>query len=468
VATVVLGFLQIAVLTRLLDATDFGLMTMIMTVVGLAGIWADLGFSNAIIYRQDATRDQLSTLYWFNMAAGVAVFGLAVAVAPLVVEYYGEPALRGPYLWSCLAFLVMPAGQQFQMLLQRDLLFRAVGVIEVAAAAVGLAVSVGTALAGSGVYALVWGQLAAITCRTALLVVVGFRRWRPGLHVARRDLRGFISFGLYQMGERTVYYFTSNVDYLLIGRYLGADKLGMYTIAYTLVVQPLLRMRSVLTRVAFPVFARKRDDDGALRRGFCELIELVAVVTFPVYLGLAALAPLAVPVIFGAKWAPAAVLVQALTLMGMCKTLSNPAGALFLSKGRADVSFWENVAAAIVTFAVLRAAVFQGALTVAWAESAVDLAFFVVEFYLLRYVIGLAWGQYARRLVRPLATSAAMGLVVWLSYQLVRGSFARGVVPLVLLTAEGVVVYLAMWLVIDRAYVGRACRLATGRSEVHA
>jgi len=464
--TVVLGVVQMAILTRLLDHADFGLMTMVTAVVGFANIWADLGFSNAIVYRQDATGDQLSTLYWFNLVAGVVVLLLALAVAPLVVAYYDEPRVQGPYLWACLSFVIIPVGQQFQMLLQKNLRFRRLGGIEIVAAIVGLGVSVGSALAGAGVYALVWGQLANLACRASLLAATGWRRWRPRFHVARDDLRGFVRFGLYQMGERSVYYFTANIDYLLIGRYLGADKLGVYTIAYTLVVQPLLRIRTVLTRVAFPIFARRQHDDSALRRGFCELIELVGVATFPLYLGLAALAPLAVPVIFGSQWGAAAVLVQAMVVMGMCKSLSNPASSVFLSKGRADVGFWENVAAAVVTFVTLRSLVGHGTLAVAWGQSAVNLVFFVVEFYLLRYVIGLGWVAYLKRLGRPLATSLAMGAVVWATYAGLRGSFTHGTPLLLILVAEGVLVYALLWTAIDRSYVGRTWRLMLGRPEV--
>lgn len=465
VATVVLGVLQVAVLARLLDPADFGLMTMVTTIVGFAYIWADLGLSNAVVYRQDATRDQLSTMYWANLGAGVIVFLVAIALTPLVSAFYNEPRVRGPYLWACLGFLIIPFGQQFQMLLQKEMRFRRMGAIEVLAGLVGLFVSVGTALHGSGVYALVWGQLAAFSSRSALLVVTGWRLWRPGLHVAWADLRGIIGFGLYQMGERSIYYVTANADYLLIGRYLGADDLGIYTIAYTLVVQPLLRMRTVLTRVAFPVFARRQNDPGALRRGFCEMIELVGVATFPLYLGLAALAPLAVPVIFGWEWTASVVLVQAMVIMGMAKTLSNPANSIFLARGRADVSFWENVAAAVVTIVALRLLVMEGTLAVAWAQSAVNIVFFVVEFYLLRYVIGLGWGEYLRRLGRPLATSVAMGVIVWATYMAVRGSFAHGLPLLLVLVAEGVAAYALLWMTIDRSYMRRTIRLMTGRAE---
>jgi O-antigen/teichoic acid export membrane protein len=118
------------------------------------------------------------------------------------------------------------------------------------------------------VYALIYAQLAVASVKAAQLAFYGWRRWTPKLRLRRRDLKGFVGFGLYQMGERTIYYWSSNIDYVLIGRFLGPEQLGLYTIAYQLVVMPVSRLAPVLTRVAFPVFAKRQHDDAALRRGF--------------------------------------------------------------------------------------------------------------------------------------------------------------------------------------------------------
>ena len=458
----VVGLVQLAILTRLLTKTDFGLMSMIATVVGFAQVYADVGFSNAIIYRQDATPRQLSSLYWMNIIVSVLLGALVALAAPLIAAFFKEPSLVQPLRLICLSFAIVPLGQQFQMLLQRELEFDLLARRDIAASLAGLAVAVSTAAAGQGVYALVWGQLTTAAVRSFTTAAVGWRRWRPSLRLRRRDLDGFLSFGLYQLGERSIYYWAANIDYLLIGRYLGPEQLGVYTVAYNLVVMPVSKLNPVLAKVAFPVFAKRQADAEAIRRGFGELVELVAFVTFPLLVGLGVTASIAVPVLFGTEWQPAVVLVQIMVAMGMAMCLSNPLGSVLLAKGRADVGFWLNVAVTAVTIPALWAVVHRGTQAVSWTHTAVDLVFFIVELLLVRQVIGMPVGRYLRRLARPSAATATMGAAVALA-MLLTGSLADPA-ELVILVAAGVVVYLLTWLVMARDYVLGLMRLLVRRA----
>jgi O-antigen/teichoic acid export membrane protein len=453
VAVTILGLAQLAILTRLLSTTDFGLMSMIATVVGFAQVYADMGFSNAIIYRQDADSDQLSSLYWANIIVSVALGAALVAVAPLVAAFFHEPSLVQPLRLVCLTFVITPLGQQFEVLLQRELEFGLLARRNIAAAVAGLIVAVATAAAGQGVYALVWGQLAQATVRALTTAIVGWRRWRPRLHLRWRDLHGFMSFGLYQLGERSIYYWAANVDYLLIGRYLGPSQLGVYTIAYNLVVLPLGKLNPVLTKVAFPVFARRQDDPAALRRGFGELIELVAFVTFPLLIGLGVTAPVAVPVIFGPNWQPAVVLVQIMVVMGLLKCLSNPLGSILLARGRADVGFWLNVVSTAVTVVALWLVVGYGTSAVAWGHTLVNLAFFFVELVVLRRIIGMGMGAYFSRLTRTTLATAVMGVGIAGLYLLLRKVALDMTLELVVLVAAGAALYFLTWMAVARDYV---------------
>jgi len=119
--TTVLQLLQILVVARLLQPEDFGLMSMVTVVIGFAQAFADMGISNAIIHRQDADRDQLSSLYWLNILAGIIVCVVTIALSPLIVSFYNQPRLSSLIIWGAIIFLVTPIGQQFQMLLQKEI-----------------------------------------------------------------------------------------------------------------------------------------------------------------------------------------------------------------------------------------------------------------------------------------------------------------------------------------------------------
>ena len=338
-----LQLVSLAVLARLLSPSDFGLMGMVMVVIGFGQAFADMGISNAIIHRPNVTRDQLSSLYWLNIIAGVIVFFIVCASTPLVIGFYREPRLPNLLFLTAVIFLITPLGQQFQIILQKKLIFDVLAKIEITTAVVNSTVAIGFAYAGFGVYSIIFGQLVAASVKVALLFAAVWQKWRPSLHFAERDIRSYMSFGLYQMGERSINYLNSNLDYLLIGAMLGASALGYYTLAYNLIIKPSNMINSVITKVAFPVFSLIQNETEKIRRGYFKVIQLLAAVNFPMMFGLAVVAPLAVPVIFGEQWMSSIILIQILAIVGLFRSTGNPVGSLLLAKGRADLGFKWNL-----------------------------------------------------------------------------------------------------------------------------
>jgi lipopolysaccharide exporter len=271
VSTTVVFIVQIAqlwVLARLLLPGEFGLAATATIVLGFVQGYADMGMSNAIIHRQDTKATELHSLYWLNVLTGTFAFVVLVAAAPLIINFYHEPRL-GP-LMICAALIPMIAswGQQFQALLQKELRFKTLAVIEAASALVGFGASVLAAVAGFGALSIVLGQLGASSCTALSLVAVGWRRWRPALRFRVTDLKGYLSFGFYQVGARTISLLASRLDQFFISVFLGPIALGYYSMAWNLTIQPLYRVNAVLTRVSFPVFASIQQDTPRLKRGY--------------------------------------------------------------------------------------------------------------------------------------------------------------------------------------------------------
>jgi hypothetical protein len=149
-------------------------------------------------------------------------------------------------------------------------------------------------------YALVLAQLAGSIVSTAILTMIGLRHWRPMFHFRRADLKGYMGFGLYQMGERTLNFLYSRTDQLLIGMFVGPIALGYYSFSWNLIIQPMNRVNPTLTKVAFPLFARMQNEEERLRRGYLTLIRILATINAPILLGFAANAPVLIPIVYSA------------------------------------------------------------------------------------------------------------------------------------------------------------------------
>lgn len=412
--TATLQFLQLAVLARLLAPEDFGLMAMITIILVLAQSYTDMGVSNAIIHRQGTTHDQLSSLYWLNIMAGTTVFIIVIALKPAIMALYDEPRLDNLIPMAALIFLITPPGQQFQVLLEKNLRFKELAVIEACAAIIGAVVSISAALAGKGVFALVYGMLSSVIFKTLILIAIGWREWHPTLHFRRGDLHGYLGFGLFQMGEKTVNHLNGRFDQLLIGMLLGAQELGYYNLAFGLVVMPIARINPVLARVAFPIFARVQSDNEKLKSGYMTIRNVLAFTNFPILLGLAAVAPVMVPLAFGDKWLPSVILIQILALVAMVRSLGNPVGSLLLAKGRADLGFYVNCLIPFILFpAVYLGARFEGAVGVSMALVLASLILFWINyFFLVRRLLGPCLRLYLAALGPAGLTAGLMALVV--------------------------------------------------------
>ena len=424
-----------------------------LVVIGLARAFADLGLSSAIIAKQQHLADTLSSLYWASIIAGIVMFGIVLAIMPLMVRFFREPQRYHILPWAALSFVLIPIGQQFQMLLQMDLHVSRLVKVDMLAAAVSLVVAVGSTVAGAGALALVIGYLARVGVTSALFAAWGWKYHRPAFRLRRADLDGYLGFGLYQMGERMVNFLSANVDYLLVGRYLGPSALGSYSIAYQLVVKPVFEFNPILTRVSFPAFAKKQHDDEALTRGYIELSRLIAFVVIPLMAAVAALAPVIVPVVFGEKWRAAIPLLQILTIVGISRSLTSPAGDLILAKGRPDLNFKINAFLLATMATSLYLAVHLGVVAVAWTSSAVETLAFVLCLVILRRLIGLRAAQYLGAFRSTCLNSAAAVAAMLITRAALEPSVGKSLLTLLAAGAAGAGTYAGLALLNERQYV---------------
>ena len=459
--TALAQFIQIAVVAQFLDPSDLGLAAIVTVVVGFAYAFTDMGLSNAIISKQ-ASGPQLSSLYWLNIIAGVVLAAVVLAVSPVLADLYGEPELGSLLPIASLAFLITPLGQQFQALLQKDLEFAPIAIADGSAAVIGASVAVSLAASGAGAGSLVWGLVALATVRAMVLAIRGWTIWRPRFRFRRSDLRGYLGFGLFQMGERSVNYLAANVDYLLIGYFLGPGPLGAYTLAYQITARPQAQINPVLTRVAFPVFARRQEDDAALRRGYIELTRTLSLINFPFLVGVAVVAPDLVPAVFGDRWSEAVPVIQILAVLGALKSLGAPTSAVYLAKRRPDIGFAVNVLLLIAVIALIRLGVEAGIEGAAWGHVAAVMLVSGVNRSVMKLLIGLGFLELFAALRRPVLMAVAMGLTVLALSPVIHELVPGGLAALVVEIVAGIAAYGVLLAAFDRAEVVRLWRLMRG------
>jgi O-antigen/teichoic acid export membrane protein len=373
VATQILQLGVGILLARRLGPEAFGLVGLAMAVTGLLSIVGEAGLGPAVVQRRGMSPSLLATVFWAGLAVGACQFGLLWIAAPAVAGLLRQPALGQLLRISAFVLLIAPLGVVHRFLLTRELGFKALARIEVLAAVLGGAVAVGLALKGAGVFALVARVLVTVSATAALAWASS--SWRPpaGSWQPRQwdidGLRGLLPFGLGVIGTELLNQVAQNIDFVLIGRYLGAVTLGEYSQAYALATLPQGRLAPVLTRVMFPVFARVQENDATVRRGYTRLVERVALASFPLMALLGLVGPVLLPVVYGQRWRGVVVPLPALCFAGAAYAVATTVGSVYRAKGRSDLELKTTAVRALLL------AGFVGAGLAGWGTSrAVALA----------------------------------------------------------------------------------------------
>ncbi len=176
--------------------------------------------------------------------------------------------------------MIQPFGQQFMVLWQKELRFKEIARIDIINKFITLIVTVWFAYAGYGVYSLVYGAIAGSIVQTAQFIELGFKKHKPRLIFKLSDIKEFLNFGAYQMGERTINYFNYQLDTILIGKLLGMEALGIYNIAKSLIMKPAMVFNPIITKVTFPAMAKIQDDIVRLKEVYLKTINYLSSVNF--------------------------------------------------------------------------------------------------------------------------------------------------------------------------------------------
>lgn len=330
------------VLARLLTPQDFGLVAMVTAFTGLLDVLKDAGLSTATVQRQEITQAQVSNLFWVNLGIGFTITCVVAALSPALAWFYHEPRLVPVAVAMSLTFLLTAFTVQHQAILRRQMRFIAVATIQVGSSLVGLGVAIAMAAGGWSYWSLVGSLLTAALANCILTWM--FSDWRPGLPVRRVGTFSLLGFGAYLTGAAVMQTVTRTADTLLIGRFYGADAVGLYSRGAALLMNPLQEFLSPFHAVLVPTLSRIQSDPERFRRVFLQLVKLIALLALPLAGFLLACAKPLVLVFLGNTWVATVPIFAAFSIVAIYAPLANASTWLFTSQGRGRdslvASFW--------------------------------------------------------------------------------------------------------------------------------
>jgi len=327
---------SLMILARLLGPQDFGLVGMATAFTGVLNLFRDFGLSTASVQRENVTEEQISTLFWINVLMGLLLAGLALIFAPVVVHVYHEPRLLQITMILASGFVFNALGVQHSAQLQRHLRFTALAVINVGSLVVSTVVGMTFAKLGFGYWALV-----AMTVTLPAVSTIGVwiaAAWIPGMPRRGAGIRSMIRFGGTLTLNGLVVYIAYNMEKVLLGRFWGAEAIGLYGRAYQLINIPTENLNSSVGEVAFATLSRLQHDRPRLRNYFLKGYSLVLAMTVPITIMCAVFADDLIFVLLGPKWKDAAIVFRLLAPTMIVFAMINPLGWLLFSLGLVERS----------------------------------------------------------------------------------------------------------------------------------
>lgn len=395
-----------AVLARILSPSDYGLVALAAIFTGFLSLFGDLSMGAALIQKKDIEDREISTSFWICIATGVALAAILCAIAPFAADYYEQPILTYLIVISALNFLITPICSTHKTLLTKKLQFNRMGQINILMASFSAITSLALAVSGFGVWSLVWGELVANLL--IIPIVWHFEKWRPKFIFDRSCFKYLFTFSSYILSSNVLYYIARNFDNIIIGKYLGAGVLGIYSMAYKLMMKPLQQISWSVTLVLFPAFSAIQDDIARIRDAYLKVVQGISLVTFPMMLGLMIVSREFILVMVGSKWEGVIEPLQVLCLVGAMQSVGTTFGSIFISLGRADLQFKTGLVSSIGDIVGFIICIRWGLMGLVFGYLITCTLFFFLTCFVALRLIKLPIGEFFKSLKIPAVASGIM------------------------------------------------------------
>lgn len=446
----VLQLVKLVVLARLLAPSDFGLMGIaLLTLAGLRQ-FSRLGLDTALIQREEDNVDEyLNTAWSMKAIRGVVITGVAFVIAPYAAQFFSEPRATDIIRVIALSPLITGLQNPGVMYLRKNLEFHKQFVYTLSSTVTNVTVAIGAAIVLQNVWALVYGSLAgSVMTFLASYVIHGYRPW-PELH--RGIATELFDYGKWILGSGIVLFLINQGDDAFVGWFLGASALGFYQMAYRFSNAPATEVTHIISRVIFPTYSQIQTDTEKLRTGYFRTIQIITVISFPMAIGIAVVAPTFVRAILGEQWIPIILAMQILAFWGIVRSLGAAVGPLFDAIGRPDVN------TKLQTLKLVIIAIFIYPATAQWGIEGTALvivgnAFIsnpIADYLAVRAVDGKI-REFIRLLLYPAISSLLMGGSVLFVQMNLR--FGSQFLKFVILVLTGILIYTVAIIAVEKQF----------------
>ena len=411
VGKVLFQLAQIVLLTRFLNKDDFGLVALALVSIEFSFLFVDAGLNAAILHIRLASHKALSSIYWLSITLSIAMFASICFFSPVIANFYEEPALLRilPILGLNIIFLAI--GRQHRTFLQKQFLFKPIALVEISAYLSSLLLAIYLVLKDYGVFSLVYSTLFASLLSNVCYLFIRHKQNPIHLHFNWSEVKPFFDIGKFQMASRLLDFVSKETDVLIIGKILGMEVLGLYSLTKQLVLRLFNVINPIITNVLSPWLSSLQQKPEKQRTTYLLITRYLAYLNFPIYLIFAVGSYELLYVLYGPSYASGSLLLFTLAIYYGILSITNPVGSLQIATGRTDIGFyWTLFRASITPAALLFGIHFGGIQGVAYSLLALALGLLYPLWRVqIKVMINISFARYFKEFYRPLISFLLLG-----------------------------------------------------------
>jgi O-antigen/teichoic acid export membrane protein len=408
----IISLVVFAVLARLLGPEVFGQIALAGIFISFVEIFIDQGLSTAIVQREELEAEHLDTAFWINIFSGFILTIISIVCAGFIADIFNDVTITPIIRWLSVGFLLNALTSVQQAIFTRKLNFKALAIRSLVAIVIGGFVGLIMAFNGFGVWSLVGKQITEGFI--GVLVLWRTSDWIPKARFSIKHFKELFSFSRSLIATNLFEIVNRQADNFLIGFFLGSVSLGYYTLAYRFLSVATQLLSSMVNSVTLPTFSRLQNEPKQLKAVFYKASQIIGFISFPVFVGMACLAPEIILVLVGKEWLASAPVLQVLSIAGIQLSVSYLYTDIILSMGKASWRLWLNFLNATANAICFLIAVRWGIVAVAVAYTAQSIIIASPFFlYAVRKLIRISFLKYFQQFLSPILGSFGLAIAIF-------------------------------------------------------
>jgi PST family polysaccharide transporter len=375
---------------RLLSPEAFGVVGMALMVIGFVKLVGDMGFNVAIVQRPSLTQEHIRVAFTSCMSIGIVLFSVLWFITPAIARLFMHDELVSILRAMAIAFVFSAMSATPIAVLRRELKFRTLAGIETASYFVGYGLlGIALAMSGFGVWSLVAANVLQPLCLASLAIIVTSQSMRPFFRM--REFLDLFPLASAEVLNNVTNYIAENLHFFVVGKWLGAFALGLYSRSFYLMYSPLYNFSAMLFSVMFPLLSQVQADASRLRRAFIHTVSVVSIVTIPLFFAVAAVPEVVIGGLFGGQWKGAAGVLRILCLSGPFMALMQVFGAVNYARAYVFNEWGRQAIYLMVITISIGVLLSHGIEGVALAVAIASVARFFLVGHLSLSLVGIGW-----------------------------------------------------------------------------